>query len=366
MTDERLTAFRDALRAGDTRAAVERFDAFDAAIDAQADRESALRSLASELVSRLPPTQPGHKAGQAFIEQVAAAEQARLETKYAFGLHVENGPDAASVADAADQVIETTEQVNDTSDQLRENADDVPVEFNPAYAVFGPGDQVVPLGSDISLSFTVENVGVTEVEPKSVEVNGYELAVSPERTPVLQPEETATITLTGTADERSEAPLTVQVGVETARVSLNVLAKQDFLENALTVLGTVRERLERIGDDADSGNGGNGNGGNGNGNGGNGGNGNGGNGNGNGGQPGLPGLVAKIEQAESRIEQLTTGNVRQVDKRIEAVIDLLGAFTNQVEGLSTQQLTNQDAAVLVSDADRAIETLETAIEAKSA
>lgn len=367
MNDDRLTAFRDALREGDTAAAVERFDAFDDAIDAQATRESSLRTVARELITIVPPTQPAHKAAQQFIDRVATAEQARLEAKYSFGLHVENGPDAASVADSVDSVIQTTESVNEASEAVQTEARAIGGDFQPAYAVFGPTDRIVPLGSDVSVSYTVENVGAVAVDAKPVELDGYDLSVTPASTPELAPDETTTVTASGTADERAEAPLTLQVGSKVARTSFNVLAKRDFLDNALTVLGTIRDRLDRIGERSDD------DGGNGNGNGGGNGNGNGnggGNGNGNGGQPGLQGLINKVETATTRIEKiierLSSGKGRRADKRIGAVANLLGAFVNQVEGLSKQQLSSEDTAVLAGDAGRVIDRLETAIEADAA
>ncbi|PSP80819.1 hypothetical protein BRC81_01665 [Halobacteriales archaeon QS_1_68_20] len=349
MTDDRILAFRDALRSGDSASAVDSFDGFDDAVDDQANRESALRDVARGVVARTPPDDPAHQAAQQFLQAVNQAQQARVKAKYDFALHLEGGPDADDVADRVDAVVDTTDAVDSAAGDLQDEAGDV--DLPPSLAVTGPSALLVPKGTAIDAEYTAENLGVTEATDLAVTVEGYDVAVDPAAIDALLAGEATTLAVTGDADEAVEAPLIVTVGSETARTDLRVVDKAGFLDRALTVLDEVEERLDRVDDD----DGGNGKGGKGN------------------GKSGIQGLHNKVDTARKRIEKLIdrleSGGKgkggKSVDNRIRSTMQLLGAFINQAEGLSGNQLSAQDAAVLAGDAGEVIDELDAATRAEA-
>lgn len=363
MTDDRILAFRDRLRDGDTAGAIEGFDGFDAAVDEQAARESALRDLARGVITRVEPGEPAHEAAQEFLRDVSTAQDARVKAKYDFALHLENGPSAESVADRVETVVETTAAVDEQADELRDRSGDV--DLPPSLTVTGPGGVRVPKGEPVEAEFVAANLGVTAASDLSVRLDGYDLDVSPGAIDSLAAGEERALAVTGAADEAVETAVTVGVGSASASAELRVLDKAGFLEVALVVLGDVEERLARIRETADD------DGGPGAGNG---------NGRGDdGAEPGLTGLENKLDTATQRVERLAeradgggpgagngngNGNGDSLDQRIRAVMNLLGAFINQVEGLEGGQLTGQDASVLANDATQVIDELALATRAE--
>lgn len=341
MTDDRIVDFRDALRDGDTAGAVDGFDGFDAAVDDQANRESALRDVARGVIARTPPDEPAHQAAQGFLRAVNDAQGARTKAKYDFALHLEGGPSAADVADRVDAVLDTTDAVETAAGDLREEADGI--DLPPALSVTGPSALLVPKGTSIEAEYTASNVGVTPASDLDVTLDGYDgVSASPDAIDSLTAGADATITVSGPADETVEAPLVVSVGAESARTDLRVLDKAGFLDRALTVLDEVQQRLERVSDDADGK-----------------------------GNSDFRGLENKLRTARNRIEKLKKeaesgggkGRGKSLDERIRSTMKLLGAFINQAEGLSPRQLSSQDAAVLAGDAGEVIDELETATRA---
>ena len=86
------------------------------------------------------------------------------------------------------------------------------------------------------------------------------------------------------------------------------------------------------------------------------------------GEESTPGLLNKIETARKRIQavidDIESGSLDEVDDEIRDITRLMGAFINQVEGLSDQHISETDRALLSSDAARTIDMLENAITAE--
>ncbi len=86
-------------------------------------------------------------------------------------------------------------------------------------------------------------------------------------------------------------------------------------------------------------------------------------------QDALEGLEGKIETARTRIndvrEDIGDRPGHALANRVQAIQNLLGAFMNQVDGLSNAHLSDRAEAVLSSDAELAIEALAAAEQALS-
>jgi hypothetical protein len=349
VSDARIQAFRDALREDDHADAVAGFDAFADALAAQDRREGALRSLARGLNARTD-SDAAQAAAQEYLDVVGDAQQLRLQSKYDFMLYLEGGPSADDVADKVDAVITAHDAVAAAAADLREYGD--AVDLPPLVGVFGPDELVVPKGSTIDATYTVENVGTSEVGSLDVTVEGYDLSASPTSVGPLAATESADVSVAGTADEAGEFPVVVRASTgdagESRRTSLAVLDTADYLERAVVTIGDVREQLDQIRQ-----------------------------GSGKGKSGGVPnGLVSKLDTAEQRIEQIQAvldsggngkgGNGKGgngIDQRIGAVANLVDAFGNQARGLGGNRLSERRAAMLQGDASEIVGLLEAAIEA---
>lgn len=340
MTDQRIVDFRDALRADDAGESIDGFDGFDAAVDEQAKRESVLRDVARGIIARVPPAQPLHQTAQQYLQAVADAQETRLKAKYDFALYLEDGPSADAVADRVDAVIETTDAVEQVGTELRESGGDI--DLPPALGVVGPNAITVPKGGFIHAEYTATNLGTTSVSDVEVSLDGYDLSANPTTIDSLASGANAAVIVSGPADETAEAPLVVSVGSAVARTDLRIIDKAGYLERALAVLEDVANRVNDVAESDD--------------------------GNKNGGKPDLKGLQNKIKTVRKRIEKLAddveSGKRKGVDKRIRAIINLVGAFINQVHGLGNEQLSDRNESILSSDAAAVIDELAAATEAE--
>ncbi len=144
--------------------------------------------------------------------------------------------------------------------------------------------------------------------------------------------------MTGTVDEPTESPLIVSADEASARASLEVIDENSYFERALRILDEIEDLLNGLSA-------------------------------GNGPEDDLPknalnGLENKIGTARTRIEDIREEIGRRpsnaLANRVQAVQRLLGAFINQVQGLSNAHLSDRNEAVLSSDAELAIEALAAA------
>lgn len=341
MVDERVVEFRDALRAGDAAAIVEAFDGFDAAVDTQEARERAVRDVARGIIARSPPDAQEHQSAQQFLRAVSDAQEARISAKYDFALYLQEGPSADRVADSVDRVIETTAAVEDAINAVRDDGRDLMVP--PALSVTGPNDVEVASGEAFEAEYTVRNVGVSPAGGLDVAVEGPDLSATPGEIESLGPDETATVTVSGSVDETTERPLVLTVGAATVRSTVVVLDERSHLERALTIIEEIEAQIDALGDEKDGGSPQGGN------------------------ASGLDGLREKLVTARERIteimEALDGDTGRPVDKQIDAASRLMGAFVNQTHGLGNRQLADRTEALLAHDAGRAIDELRAAAEA---
>lgn len=386
MADERLESLRDDLRAGDVVAAIDQFDDAHDALEDQAARERALRTLARSVTARTEQSAQSNTAARGLVEATMQAETKRTAFPLTFLAFAEGELSAADFAEAVDETIETVDRVDDRADRLDDLKGTVPLPR--LVALLGPDRVEVPKGSPIDVDLDLENVGArdvegieTGVEPIESGVAGFDLGITPGSVTALPAGETEVLTVTGLAAAARTVTLEVTAKgedvAETTRTVVEVLDKHGYLERAremvveleeeteaktgatgngqgnggtvpgmLNKLDTARRRIDNLlyelsNDDDSGGNGGNGNGGDGNGGDGNGGNGNGGNGNdGNG------------------------GRADSIDNRIESVIDLIGAYDNQAEGLIGSRLTEKEGGVLLMHSADVTDALERAAEAE--
>lgn len=334
MTDDDVIAFREALRQGDTAAAIDRFDGFDDALSRQSNHESAIRDAVRGIIAKVPKNRPVHDAAKQYLQAVFYAQQARIEAKNDFLLHLEGGPDAEAVAKKVNTVIETNDTVQQAESDVR-SAGNVPV---PALvAVYGPSNLLVPKGQTVEATYIAENVGFNAASDLDVTVEGYDLTPNPTEITQLPANERNEIGVSGPANTKTNTIITVQVGNKSTQTRLQVLDKSGYLDQSLHLLGQLEDRIENVKND------------------------------GSGGFPEIRGLEGKLRTARKRIEKLIndieSGKQNEINNRIRSVINLIEAFINQVEGLSNQQLSDQNEAILTEDAKEFISALETAIQA---
>jgi len=338
MTNERIVEFRDALRDNDTTKVVELFDGFDDAVDSQEKREIALQNVARGLTARVATDEPANQTAQEFFMAVNKAQQARLETKFDHLLYLQGGQSAEAVAEKVDTVLSATEQVETLASELREYATDI--SLPGTLSLTGPSNIVAETGSAVDATYTVTNLGGSPIE--NVEVSlavEADLSIEPRSIASIEPGDNVSITVTGTVDEPTESPLIVSADEARARASLEVIDEDGYFERALRILDEIEEQLvlmsanDELPEDA------------------------------------LEGLGEKIETARTRIndvrEDIGDRPGHALANRVQAIQNHLGAFINQVEGLSNAHLSDRAEAVLSSDAELAIEALAAAEQALS-
>ncbi len=337
MSDERIVAFRDALRDSDPTEVVERFDRFDAAIEDQEKREAALQNVARGLVAHVAADEPANQTAQQFFRTANKAQQARLEAKFDYLLYLQGGPSAEAVAQKVDAALSATEQVETIATQLRDYSLDI--SLPSTLGLTGPSSIIVEAGSVVDATFTVTNVGGSSAEDIEVGLTGEEnLSIEPRSIASIDPGKSVSITVTGTVDEPTESPLIVSADEASARASLEVIDENGYFERALRILDEIEEQLELLSadddpeDDAP--------------------------------EDVLEGLENKIQRAQTRIADVRgeIGNrpAHALANRVQSIQQLLGAFMNQIDGLSNAHLSDRTKAVLSSDAELAIEALAAA------
>lgn len=341
MTDNRIITFRDLLRNGDAAEAIDQFDEFDAAVEQQANRESALRDIARGIIARVQPDAPAHATAQQFLQTVTDAQQARIKAKYDFALYLQGGPSAESVADRVNDVISTTDAVEKTAEQMRNYGSEI--SLPSVLSLSGPGDITTTAGSTIEETYTVTNVGVSDANNVEVTLDGYELSIEPVSIDSLSPGDSVVLSVSGPASEVTEAPVVVSAGAASTRTGLNILDSNGHLDRALITISDIENHLGALseGDDKPKKKEKR-----------------------NGKSKKYNGLKNKINEARKQIEiiqeQIKSTENESVSAELESVRELMGAFINQIHGLGKTHLSDRDEAVLASDATKVIDELAAA------
>lgn len=244
MNDARIVAFRDALADGDHVSAIERFDDYDDALDSQSIRERALRNLARGIVAHTDADSSDNRAAQELVRVITDAQQARIKSKFEFMLYLEGGPDAEHVAGRVQDVLDAHESVATAEERIRSL--DADVSLPVLLGLYGPRSLVVPKGTTFDATYTIENVGITDASDLDVLVQGYDVSVDPSTIESLAVDASADITVTGDADRAADTFLLVNVGSESSRTALVVLAKADYLDQTLAQLDRFEATLAEL------------------------------------------------------------------------------------------------------------------------
>lgn len=337
MTDERVVAFRDALREGDHTDAIANFDGFAAAIDDRELREGAVRNLARAIMARTPSDAAANQAAKDYVRALADASNVRNEARLNFLMYLQDGPPAGDVAETVDGVVEAHRAIDEAEDAMRSERDDVSIP--PVLVVAGGPRQRVTVGDTFEVAYEVENVGTAALSDVALSVEGLGASIEPQSVATLEPDEAVAATVGATADEPGTSTLLVRASAGDAaderRTPVEVLAAVDYVESAHRTVEEAREQIELIVENTD--------------------------------RPheGILGLEEKLEVADERLAaleaELSDGEpANGTGGRLGSVINQLGAVINQARALEGRHLSGQVASRVAHDAGSAIDDLAAA------
>lgn len=242
MSDDRVAAFRDAVRSDDTAAAIAQFDDFDAALDDQQARESAVRDVARGLLARRSQNPEGAKAAKQYLEAVAKAQQARIEAKNNFLLYLKDGPSGTEVADSVDAVVSAHDSVRENETTMRQTARDVALPTT--VQVIGPGVRTVPLGQSVEIDYEVANVGLRGISDVAVEVEGFGATADPSSIDKLSAGSETTVAVSGTPETSEETTLKVTIDDATAQTRIVPLDKAEYVDRIWTQFEETNSEID--------------------------------------------------------------------------------------------------------------------------
>lgn len=267
---------------------------------------------------------------------------------------------------SAEEAAATVDGQLDRFDDLEQAAESFQAETEnetlpPVLVLTGLETLAVPKGGAVEEQVTVRNVGGTELSDVSLSVETdpeVDLSLSRDAVGSLSPDESATVSLSGTPSRDSEVRITATSGdlADGIDAALNVRDVREIVGDGLTDVFEILKRLRAALSDAadeskDGANGGKG----------------GGKGNRKGGGP-EQGYEAKLEAVTKSLakafDRIEDGDPEgSVHGKFDAAIEQTEAFVNHVEAQSGKQLPARAATQLVTDARALVATIE---EAKAA
>lgn len=354
MFTEQLRNLRSALSDDDKQQVLELTDPVMNALEATRTREGAYDKVAQHVRANAIDDDP-RAAVDEYLEAAAEAEEQRGNAIRSVMQYLSDDVTGTTAATAVGNAIDTENRLENATDDLDSVKTNVSVP--PILAVLGTDSLEIPKGVEISETYTVSNLGTeTAMDVTASVTSDLSLSVSPTAIGKLGPEDQRTVTLSGSATD--EGQHNVQLSAKSGHVgdvlvvTAVVADKADYVERARTQVQTLRRTVSEIRENAtsDGGNGGRGKDSRGKSNGAN----------------GLHGVENKLRTADNRLERLETQlakgrtPVDAVDNQLGSVINTLEAVINQVQGLRPQQISGANATLVVNDAKKTIETLETA------
>ena len=374
MADARLQELRDRLSADDVAGALALYDDAEAALQEQAERERGLNTLARGINVRTSAADQASQAATQFLDAVNDARNRRLEHTTEWFAFTEGDLPTDEFASRVETLIDAHETVDQRAGKLHDHKRGVPL---PVLVMLtGPDQLTVPKGEPIEFVHTLDNLGSRDADAIEITVDAIESAadafgfdVDPSWIDDLPGDASEDLTVTGTA--ATTGRVTVEVDAqgenvaETNATAIEVVDKSGYLEQALEVLDNLEDQVEQKYGDSGAGRG----------------------------NGGRSGLLNKLDTARQRLEAILTeleggvgnggggngggsggggngrGNdsggppIHSIDNRIEAVIELLNAVRNQLDGLAGSQLTEKEAGTLRIHTTDVIVVLESAVDA---
>lgn len=336
MSQDGLQQFRDAVADDDLAGALAALDAAERDIDAAEDRDLAFRALARGVRARTDDDDAESLARE--YEQAAQqADTERLQFGYNLLALTEGETAPSSMLGAVDSLIAAQEQAASLGADLREV--DAAGAVPPQLAMVGPDSVDVRVGRELSLAFTVENVGTSALAGLAVDLeveDGLDVGADPASVDLAAGEAQA-VTVAGTASSAGEYDVRVSVGAdsvaETELVPVVVATRVDYLQRAREQIQALIEDAEAAEDDGEKGGKGN------------------------------RGLANQYRTADNRLVKIVrkakdgSAASHQLDNETRSVMELLGAAINHAEAEAGNSLPERDAALLGHDTGEAIETL---------
>lgn len=337
LTNNDLSQFRHTLLDGDVVEALSQFDSVEAALQQQESQERMYQTVARGTVARTSPSEQANITAQQLIDQTFTAEQARLSFNLGFMSFAGGNLSADQMAGRTEQVIEAHEQINATAEKLQDAQSRVALP--PLMSLFGLSSVTSYKGGSVEERYSLENFGNDEIKNVSVVVEGYALSPSPADVGTVSDNETVSVTVSGATNEAGIFNATISANgdsvSDTVGVTITVHDKNGFIEQVLTVLDGLQSHVSNI-------------------------------------EPGRGknGLMNKLNTAEKHLNQIQnqldrgrTPPENAINNKLEAVINELGAFANQVNGMTGSRLSQDQAGLFLHDYREAVGTLEQAIKA---
>lgn len=341
LTDQRLQRFRDALAEGRIADALNQSDAANEALQDQEAVERAMRTIARGMIAKTGASSQASTTARRFIGAASDADQARIEFNIWFVAFVGGNVSAEQLLEKVDQVIDNHETVDERANQVRNQKSGVPLPL--LLSLFGPDQEAVPKGSEVSIDFTLENIGARKITDIDVSVEGLDFDVTPTAIGRLAPDESASLTAFGVANQEAETQINVRAEADEVSAShqlaVLVLAKSSYIERALVDIDELKTKVEALRNtDTDVE------------------------------ENEIQGLLDKLTTADQQLKRIL-GDIedgrkpeRRINNQIDGVIKILEAFKNQVNGLiDDSQLAKERGTIFLHDSQEVIEILGAAI-----
>lgn len=337
MTNHTLEQFHDTLRDGNIVEALNQFDSVEAALQRQESQEQMYQTVARGTIARTSPSEQANNVAQQLVEQAFTAEQARISFNLGFMSFAGGNLSVDQMAERTEQVIEAHEQIDATAEQLQTAKSGV--ELPLLMSLSGPSSVSSYKGGSVEREYALDNFGTRAIENVAVAVDGYGLSPSPADIGTLAADETVSVTVSGAMNEAGTFTASITASgdgaSDTVELTIAVREKHGFIDQALAVLDGLKSHVSNV----DAGGAKN-------------------------------GLMNKLNTAEKQLNniqnQLERGKTppeNAINNKLEAVINELGAFANQVDGMTGSQLSQDQAGLFLHDYREVVGVLEQAINA---